>query len=440
MSKKSGALSIVKTLREKGFEAYFVGGCVRDMIRKEKPSDFDIASNAGPGNIRKIFSHTIPVGEAFGVMIVRLDGNSFEVSTFRTESDYKDGRRPGRVQFSDAKEDALRRDFTVNGLYYDPVKRETVDWVGGQRDIRARLIRTIGSPQRRFQEDKLRMLRAARFAANLDFKIESKTLAAIRRMRKQIRAVSSERIRDELVKMFTGPWPAKGLDWLDKTGLLEVVLPEVEALKGVAQPRQYHPEGDVYKHTRLMLSFLKKPPLVLAFGSLLHDIGKPKTFRRAKDRIRFNGHDRVGARMTEEILTRLKFSNEAKEQIVACVDGHMRFKDAPGMKRSTLLRLFQRKTFATELEQHRYDCLASHKDLKIWRFLKRELRKLSKEQIRPEPFLRGRDLLELGFAAGPALGKILREAEEKQLEGEFKTKLDALEWAKQQRSSRRVQS
>ena len=427
-TKKQLATSIVRTLREKGHEAYFVGGCVRDVILGRKPSDFDIASDAGPARVKKYFAHVIPVGEAFGVMIVRLGGHSFEVSTFRTEGAYKDGRRPDKVEFSDAKSDASRRDFTVNGLFYDPVTKKTMDWVGGVKDIRRRVIRTIGNPATRFKEDKLRMLRAIRFAANLGFKIEPKTFAAIRRMHRQITVVSSERIREELVKLFTGPDPAQGLVWLDRSGLLEIVLPEVSAMKGVQQPKQYHPEGDVFKHTKLMLEKLDRAPLVLAFGCLLHDIGKPRTFKRS-DRIRFNNHDRVGARMAEEVLTRLKFSNEQKRQIVACVDGHMRFKDARQMKESTLKRMFQRDTFETELEQHRLDCLASHGDLSIWRFMKKKLRGLSREEIRPEPFLKGRDLLAMGFAPGPKIGQLLKEAEEKQLNGDFRTREDAAAWA-----------
>ncbi len=428
-TKRALALSIVRTLRDKGHEAYFVGGSVRDMVRGKKPADFDIASDAGPELVRSYFKETIPVGQAFGVIIVRLGGHSFEVSTFRAESDYRDGRRPEKVEFTDAREDALRRDFTVNGLYYDPLRRRVLDWVSGVRDIRKKVIRTIGDPGRRFREDKLRLLRAVRFAANLGFRIEPRTLKAIQKMRKGIAVVSAERVRDELVKMFTGPRPAEAMDWLDRSRLLEEVLPEIHKLKGVPQPRQFHPEGDVYKHTRLLMSKLKNPDAVLAFGCLLHDIGKPPTFRRAKDRIRFHGHDRVGARMADALLERLKFSNDLRDRIVACVEGHMRFKDAPHMREATLRRMFQRATFAVELEQHRLDCLASHGDLSIWRFVKGRWSRLAREEITPEPYLRGKDLLALGFCPGPGIGKILKEAEEKQLGGEWKSREDALEWA-----------
>lgn len=430
MTKKALAVRIVRTLREKGHEAYFVGGCVRDMVLGKRPSDFDIASNAGPDLVRAYFKETIPVGQAFGVIIVRLGGHSFEVSTFRAESGYKDGRRPGKVKFTDAKEDALRRDFTVNGLYYDPAKKKILDWVSGVGDIRKKVIRTIGDPARRFKEDKLRMLRAVRFTVNLGFKMELRTLNAIRKMRREIRVVSHERVRDELVKMFTGPDPAAALDSLDRSGLLGEVLPEVAALKGVAQPKEFHPEGDVFVHTRLLMKQLKNPSIVLAFGCLLHDIGKPPTFKKAKDRIRFHGHDRVGARMADKLLIRLRFSNELREQIVACVDGHMRFKDAPHMRESTLKKMFQRDTFPIELEQHRIDCRASHGDLRIWRLLRRKWRSLSQSDIRPEPFLKGKDLVEAGFAPGPDIGRILREAELKQLDGVWKTRDEALLWAR----------
>lgn len=433
MSKRALAVSIVKLLREKGHEAYFVGGCVRDRVLGKHPSDFDIVSDARPEDLKRYFPHTIPVGEAFGVMIVRSGGESFEVSTFRTESGYRDGRRPSHVAFSDAKKDARRRDFTVNGLYYDPLKRQTLDWVEGRADIRAKVIRTIGSPSRRFREDKLRMIRAVRFAVNLGFRIEPETLAAIRRMRAAITVVSAERLRDELVKIFTGPFPGRGLRWLDRSGLLEVVLPEIEALKGVRQPREFHPEGDVYRHTKIMMDSLSRPPVVLAFGCLLHDIGKPRTFRREKDRIRFNGHDRVGAAMAGRLLERLKFPNDLRKRIVACVEGHMRFKDVRMMRESTLRRMLQRETFETELAQHRIDCLASHGDLSIWRFLTRKIKALPKDQIKPQPFLKGRDLLEIGFKPGPEIGRILREAEDKQLEGDFASKDQAVEWARRLR-------
>lgn len=404
-----------------------MGGCVRDLVLRKAPKDFDIATSALPEQVASIFPKTVGVGAQFGVMLVIEEGHPFEVATFRVDEGYRDGRRPTSVRFTNAKEDALRRDFTVNGLFYDPVRRQVMDWVGGGKDIRKKIIRAIGEPDRRFAEDKLRMLRAVRFASVLGFKIEPKTLAAIRRRAKEISGVSKERVRDELVKMLTGPHPAAALTLLDKTGLLREVLPEVDKMKNVRQPRAFHPEGDVFRHTRLLLQQLKNPSVALAFGSLLHDVGKPPTFRRS-DRIRFNGHDRVGARMTEAILERLRFPNDLKAQIVACVEGHMRFKDVRQMRESTLKRFLQRETFETELEQHRIDCLASHGDLSNWRFLKKKIKSLTREEIKPAPLVSGRDLLALGYAEGPLIGKILRAAEEAQLEGKLASKGTALEW------------
>ena len=421
----------MRALRGRGHEAYFVGGCVRDFLLKKTPKDFDIATDATPAQVQKMFKRTVGVGAKFGVMLVVEGGDHFEVATFRTDKGYKDGRHPTGVRFTDAKEDAVRRDFTVNGLFYDPLKRQVLDWVGGRKDLKKKTIRAIGAPSKRFEEDKLRMLRAVRFASVLGFKVEPKTFAAIRKLAKKIKVVSQERVRDELIKMFTGPAPALALTLLDRSGLLKEVLPEVDKMKGVAQPREFHPEGDVFKHTKLLMGRLKNPDTVLAFGCLLHDVGKPATFRRS-DRIRFNGHDRVGARMAEKLLTRLRFSNELKERIVACVEGHMRFKDVQQMRQSTLKKFMQRETFATELEQHRIDCLASHGDLTHWRFLKKKADSLSREELKPAPLLSGRDLLALGYGEGPKIGQILRSVEEQQLGGDLSSKEDALLWVKRE--------
>ncbi len=425
--KKEHALEILRELRAHGFEAYFVGGCVRDLLLKKNAKDFDISTNATPQEVAKLFPKTVPVGAQFGVMIVVKDNQPFEVATFRTDDGYLDGRRPTGVKFTDAREDAVRRDFTVNGLFYDPFGKKVLDWVGGQKDLKKKVIRAIGDPKKRFTEDKLRMLRAVRFASVLGFKIESKTFAAVKKLSPQIKVVSQERVRDELVKMFTGPQPALALELLDKAGLLKHVLPEIERMKGVQQPRAYHPEGDVFKHTKLLLKQLKSPSLVLAFGALLHDVGKPATFRRS-DRIRFNGHEVVGARIAEKILERLRFSNADKAQILACVEGHMRFKDVKNMKQSTLKRMMQRETFDTELEQHRVDCLASHGDLSNWRFLKKKAKEFSREDIRPKPLLTGGDLLAMGFKPGPLIGRILRALEDVQLEGKISDAEAARSW------------
>ncbi|PIU40528.1 MAG: phosphohydrolase [Candidatus Omnitrophica bacterium CG07_land_8_20_14_0_80_50_8] len=362
-------------------------------------------------------------------MIVILEGKNFEVATFRADRGYQDGRHPTGVRFTDAKEDALRRDFTVNGLFYDPIRRQVMDWVNGEKDLKKKMIRAIGDPNKRFAEDKLRLLRAVRFASVLGFRIEPKTFSALKKLAPNIHEVSQERVRDELVKMFTGPNPGLALELLDKAGLLKEVLPEVYRMKGVQQPREFHPEGDVFVHTKLLLARLKKPSVVLAFACLLHDVGKPGTYQR-RDRIRFNGHDRVGAQISGKILDRLRFSNDLKEKIVACVEGHMRFKDARQMKESTLKRFFQRETFGIELEQHRVDCLASYGDLTNWRFLKKKMKSLSRAQIKPAPLFSGTDLLKIGYREGPLIGKILRAVEESQLEGILNHKNQALEWVK----------
>ncbi|HLD75900.1 MAG TPA: CCA tRNA nucleotidyltransferase, partial [Candidatus Norongarragalinales archaeon] len=372
---------------------------------------------------------TVPVGAQFGVMLVVQDGESFEVATFRADKGYRDGRHPVGVRFTDAKEDARRRDFTVNGIFFDPLTRQVMDWVEGKKDLKKKIIRAIGDPKKRFMEDKLRMLRAVRFASVLGFKIEPKTFSAVKKLAKLIREVSQERVRDELMKMFTGPHPALALELLDKSGLLPEVLPEVQKMKGVQQPKAFHPEGDVFVHTKLLMKQLENAPTVLAFGCLLHDVGKPATYRRS-DRIRFNGHDRVGAKITEKVLERLRFSNELKDQIVACVEGHMRFKDVRSMRESTLKKFMQRQTFETELEQHRIDCLASHGDLTNWRFLKKKMKQFTKEDIKPKPLINGKDLLALGYAEGPLIGKILRAAEEAQLENKIRDKEQALAFVK----------
>ncbi|OIO37683.1 MAG: hypothetical protein AUJ72_04055 [Candidatus Omnitrophica bacterium CG1_02_46_14] len=430
MPNKKLALQIIQTLRQKGYEAFFVGGSVRDLLLKKSPKDFDIATNATPKVIQSLFHKTVAVGAKFGVMIVILEGKNFEVATFREDKGYQDGRHPTGIHFTNAKEDALRRDFTVNGLFYDPIARKVMDWVGGQKDLKRRVIRAIGDPKKRFTEDKLRLLRAVRFASVLGFKIESKTFTAVKKLAPKIHEVSHERVRDELIKMFTGPCPALSLTLLDRSGLLKEVLPEVCRMKGIHQPKAYHPEGDVFIHTKLLMKQLVNPSTVLAFGCLLHDVGKPGTYKR-RDRIRFNGHDRLGAQISKKILERLRFSNELKEKIVACVEGHMRFKDVRQMRESTLKRFLQRETFDTELKQHRVDCLASHGNLANWRFLKKKIKLLSRAQIKPAPLLSGKDLLEMGYIEGPLIGKILRIVEEAQLEGKLTDKENAIRWTEE---------
>lgn len=420
------AVGIVRTLRGAGHEAYLVGGCVRDLVRGVPPKDYDVATSATPEVVQRLFFKTVPVGIQFGVILVLVGDATYEVATFRTDIGSRDGRHPERVVFSTAQEDARRRDFTINGLFWDPIAKQVLDVVEGQADLARRVIRAIGDPAQRFQEDKLRMLRAVRFSAGLGFAIEPATWAAIRAQAREITAVSHERIRDELVRMFIGANRGRGLDLLDASGLLEVLLPEVMATKGVQQPPEFHPEGDVYVHTRLLLDLLKAPTPTLAMAALLHDVGKPKTFK-VKERIRFDGHDKVGATMAQLICARLRFSNDETERIVHAVGDHMRFKDVQRMRISTLKRMLRYPSFSEELELHRADCLASHKQLGNWRFLRRKLKEFSAPQaLKPTPLISGNDLLALGYPEGPLIGQILRMVEEQQLEGTVSSHAEAL--------------
>lgn len=427
---KQTAINIVKRLREAGHVAYFNGGCVRDMVRGVEPQDIDIATSATPEQVQALFTKTVPVGAAFGVVLALENEHQFEVATFRSDEAYVDGRRPTSVQYGSAEEDARRRDFTINGLFYDPIADQIIDFVDGRADIERKLVRTIGEPRERFTEDKLRLLRCVRFAANLGYEIEPATFDAMKEMAAQIHVVSAERIRDELIKILTRPHAGRGLELLDTSGLLQEILPEIAAMKGVEQPAEFHPEGDVFKHTRLMLDTLPaNPSLVLAFAVLLHDVGKPPTFVRAPDRIRFNEHDRIGAEMTEVILRRLRFSNDQIEKIVLCVRDHMKFQFVKEMRQAKLKRLMARETFPDELELHRIDCASSHRNLENYEFLKAKAAEMPPEVLKPQPLLNGNDLLALGLKPGPLVGQILHEIEELQLEERLKTRAEALEFA-----------
>ncbi|HRZ86789.1 MAG TPA: CCA tRNA nucleotidyltransferase [bacterium] len=420
------AKKIVSTLRKAGYEAYFVGGCVRDRVMRIAPKDYDIATDARAGQVMAIFRRTVPVGAKFGVVIVVENGENFEVATFRKDGEYLDSRHPVTVHFSDAKEDVLRRDFTINGLLYDPVKRKVIDHVGGVADIRRKIIRTIGDPYKRFSEDKLRLIRAVRFSARFKFKIEKGTMAALRELAPKITDVSAERIRDELVKILTGANPGYGLDLLRQTGLLDAVLPEITKMVGVQQPPEFHPEGDVYTHTKLMFDLAKKDlSPELAFAILLHDVGKPDTFRVA-ERIRFDRHTTVGARMADRIMRRLRFSNGQREAVVTAVFNHLKFMDVKKMRVNRLKRFLQEPTFPMELALHRLDCLASHRMLDNWRFCARKLKSYSKEELRPKPLISGNDLIRLGFVPGPLFKKILTAVEDEQLENRVSTRDEAV--------------
>jgi poly(A) polymerase len=430
--KENLATSIIHRLHKAGFDAYFAGGCVRDRLRGVEPKDFDIATSATPPQVEKLFPKTIPVGAHFGVMLVVEDEIPFEVATFRTDGGYQDGRHPTSVSFSNLEEDAKRRDFTVNGLYYDLKTKQVIDKVGGEADIKKKLIRTIGDPEKRFLEDHLRMMRAIRFAVQLDYEIDPTTFKTIAKHSALIQKVSAERIRDELGKTLTSPEPARGLELLDSSGLLKHVLPEAEKMKGVEQPMEYHPEGDVFIHTMLLMKQLKSPPIELAMGALLHDIAKPQTFVRAPDRIRFHGHDKIGAEMATEICKRLTFPNAQTDLIASLVSEHLRFKDAFEMRVSTLKRFLSLDRFDLHLELHRIDCLASHGKLDAYNFCKEKWEEFKKLPPPPLRLITGEDLKGLGFKPGPEFSTILRAVEDAILEGTVKTRDEALHLVKVQ--------
>jgi poly(A) polymerase len=429
------ANSICETLRRAGHDALLVGGCVRDILLRREPADYDVATDATPDKVMALFPDSVAVGAQFGVIAVYRDGIKVEVATFRSDVGYSDGRHPDGVVFAGSpKEDVQRRDFTINGLLMRHDTGEVLDYVGSQADLRAGVIRAIGEPDRRFGEDKLRLLRAVRFAARFGFKLEPATFDAIRRHAREIKQVSAERLRDELTKLLTEGAARRGFELLDETGLLPHVLPEIAAMKGVEQPPQFHPEGDVWIHTRLMIEQL--PPVAsptLAWGVLLHDVGKPATFKSALetgDRIRFDGHVDVGVRMAHDITRRLRFSNEDADQIVALVANHMRFKDVEQMRASTLKRFIRLPRFEEHLELHRLDCMSSHRRLESYGFVRRVLAETPTEQIRPPRLLTGDDLVEMGHRPGPSFREILNAVEDAQLEGRLKTKDDAREYVR----------
>jgi poly(A) polymerase len=430
------AVEIVKRLRERGYESYLAGGCVRDMLLNKPPQDFDITTSAKPEEIREIFPHTIPVGAQFGVMIVIVAGQPFEVATFRHDGPYLDGRRPIQVRYGSLREDILRRDFTINGMVFDPLEDRVIDLVGGRNDLAQRTIRAIGDARERFTEDRLRMIRAVRFAAALDFTMEEKTLAAIRESAEAVTQVSWERIGDEITRILTEGGAKKGFDLLDATGLLKVVLPEIAAMKGVEQSPDYHPEGDVFTHTLLTLGHLDSPSETLAYGCLLHDVGKPACIRRVGERLTFYGHTEKGADMAVEILQRLKRSRATWERVAYLVRNHLRHTQAPRMRLSTLKRFLGEEGIGELLNLTRIDALSANGDLQYYQFCIEKLAELKQEEIHPEPLLRGKDLIEMGFAPGPIFKHILREVEEAQLGGQLSNREDAREWVKQNYGNR----
>jgi poly(A) polymerase len=439
--KAQQATRIARTLREHGYSAYLVGGCVRDLLLGREPADFDVTTSATPQQVMKLFPQTYAVGAQFGVVLVPVlhdsdgarDNYVIEVATFRSDGLYSDGRHPDEVRFSDdVRLDVQRRDFTINGLLLDPDTAAVLDYVGGKEDLERGIIRSIGNPQQRFQEDKLRMLRAVRFAARFGYSIEEKTFAAIRELAPQIHQVSHERVRDEILKMLTEGHARRAFELLDETGLLQQVLPEIKKMQGVEQPPQYHPEGDVWVHTLMLLEGLPAGcSKTLALGALLHDVGKPPTFRIAPDRIRFDNHAEVGTKMAAEICRRFRLSNEDTDQVLSLVANHMRFADVTRMKDSTLKRFFRLPKFEEQLELHRLDCMSSHRDLSLYGFAKEKFETLPAEQIRPDPLITGEDLIAAGYKPGPLFKELLTAVEDAQLEGVITTKEDAMNLVEQ---------
>lgn len=425
--------NIVRKIRSNGHEAFFVGGCVRDLLMTTEPKEYDITTNAKPEEISKIFKKTIPIGENFGVVLVLYNGFQFEVATYRKDLGYSDGRHPDEVEYTKSvQEDVLRRDFTINGMLLDPMQGRLIDYVGGKDDIERGIIRTIGEPHNRFEEDKLRMLRAVRFSARFKFKIDRGTSDAIVKNCSKINDVSPERIRDEIIKIITQDNPGPGVTLLSKLGLLKEVLPDVEAMQGVKQPEEFHPEGDVFLHTCLVLDKLFENTngnysQELAMGALLHDVGKPPTFT-VSDRIRFNAHDRVGADMSRYICRGLRLSNKQIDRIYSLIKEHLRFKDVFKMRKSTLKRFLATPYFHEHLELHRADCLASHGMLDAYNLVLEKLGELEEEDIKPVPIVTGKDLISLGYTPGPIFSDILDYLNEAQLEGIISNKGEAIDY------------
>ena len=433
VSSRDLANSICSTLIRSGYQALLAGGCVRDLLLEREPADYDVATDATPEQTMALFPESVAVGAQFGVILIPRDGHKVEVATFRSDVGYSDGRHPDSVVYAKTpEEDVQRRDFTINGLLMRHDTGEILDFVGGRVDLQAGIVRAVGDADRRFDEDKLRMLRAVRFAARFGFEIEAVTFRAIRGHVGEIHQVSAERVRDEITKLLTEGAAGRAFDLLDQTWLLQRTLPEIAAMKGVEQPPQYHPEGDVWTHTCLMLEKLTAGSSpTLAWGVLLHDVGKPATFRpisETGDRIRFDGHVEVGVRMGEEICRRLRISNDDTEQILALVANHMKFKDAQQMRAATLKRFVRLPKFEEHMELHRFDCLSSHRKLDAYNFVRDFLAQTPPEQVHPSRLLTGNDLLHLGYRPGPKFSEMLRALEDAQLEGVIANREQALEF------------
>ncbi len=425
----NAAVEAVQLLKNAGYAALWAGGCVRDQIMGATPKDYDIVTDATPEQTLELFPHSIGIGKAFGVIKALVNGIYFEIATFRQDKGYSDGRHPDRVTFVDEQSDAARRDFTINAILYDPLKELYHDHVNGRADIDASIIRCVGIPADRFREDHLRMLRAVRFANTLGFQIHQDTADAIRQNAHLASGLSAERIQQELTRLFTETKkPGDALLMLHDLGLLQVILPEVAAMKGQEQPPEFHPEGDVFAHTVIMLNMLAAPSSQLIFATIFHDVGKPATAVQASDRIRFNGHASKGADMTEEIMRRLRFSSADTETVSYCVRNHMRFIDVQRMRPSTLRKLVGAPTFPIELELHRLDCRASHGDISNYEFLVEFQEKIAAEPVLPPPWLAGRDIIALGVEEGPEIGRLLQKAYDAQLDSKFENRTVLLQW------------
>jgi poly(A) polymerase len=423
------ANTIIERLRRAGHSAFLVGGCVRDLLLGKTPKDFDVATSARPEELLRLFPAADQVGAHFGVVLVHEDAAHVEVATFRSDLGYLDGRHPVAVEFeTDPRQDVLRRDFTINALLLDPASGEILDFVGGRADLEAKLVRAIGDPKARFEEDHLRLLRAVRFAARLGFEIEPGTFAAIRPLAPLIQSVAAERVRDEIARILTEGAARRGFELLDASGLLGEILPEIAALKGVAQPPEFHPEGDVWTHTLIMLQGLREPSLTLALGVLLHDVGKPATFRIA-ERIRFDGHVEKGIEIAHALLIRLRFPNDVIAGAEALIANHMKFMETPRMRESTLKRFMRMPDFEEHMELHRLDCLSSHGHLDNYAFVRQKQEELPPEALKPPPLLTGKDLIAAGYRPGPAFGMVLHAIEDAQLDGRVSTPEEALRMA-----------
>jgi poly(A) polymerase len=436
LNKRKNAEEIVQKLKSAGFEAYFVGGCVRDFVRKMVPGDFDIVTSALPEQIIALFNHTVSIGAKFGVIAVIVENTTYEVATFRRDDDYEDGRRPIKVHYASAREDVMRRDFTINGLLMDPSTSEIIDYVGGKADIEKKIIRTIGDPETRFSEDYLRMLRAVRFAGNLNYEIEQRTKKAIIDNCDRIKKISAERIQEELTKIITRDGASRCFELMSDTGIMSQLLPEIERLKGIEQPPRFHPEGDVWKHTLKMLELLPKEEdgqanKILAWAALLHDAGKALTRTEDDKGVHFYGHVQRGEEIADNIMMRLRFSRALREAVIELIHYHMVFMNVKKMRPGRLKRFLRMPNFDLHLELHRLDCLASHGMIDNYEFCKDKLQELNIEDLHPRRLLTGNDLIDMGYAPGKNMGRILKKLENEQLDGKIKTKDEALIFVKE---------